>query len=110
MTDNVAVKLPELAYGKLAGELVPVPPFPLLNNIDDWFASNTDVLVNAFGAPTQSGEDTVKEATIGTGTLIVFVIVQEAPVTGSNTLRLITCEPAANVMAEGNGLVESVVA
>ena len=49
-----------------------MPPFPLLNNIDDWFASNTDVLVNAFGAPTHSGDETVNEATIGTGTLIVF--------------------------------------
>jgi hypothetical protein len=51
--------------------------------MEAWFARLTEVLVNVFGAPTHNGLETVKEATIGKGTFIVLVIVQEAPVAGS---------------------------
>ena len=68
-----------------------------------------DVFVKVFGAPTQSGLVTVKEATIGRGTLIVFVFVQVAPVTTSKIFKLITCVPAVKVNAGGNGFVESTV-
>ena len=104
-----AMNGPELAYGILAGEEVDVPPLPLLNNMEAWLARLTEVLVNVFGAPTHNGLETVNEATIGKGTLIVFVTVHVAPVAGSKALKLITCEPGANVNGGGKAPVKIVV-
>ena len=65
-----------------------------------------EVLVNVFGAPTHKGLVTVNAATIGKGTLIVFVLVHVAPVTGSKIFKLMICVPALKVRAGGNGFVE----
>ena len=56
---------------------------PLSNNRDTTLTRGVDVSVNIAAVPLQTGEETVKLATTGTGTVIVWLVVHVAIVIGS---------------------------
>ena len=104
------MNVPELMYTRFAGESADVAPFPLLNNRETSSLRFIELSVNKAGDPWQTGVDTVKLETIGTGTTMLLNSVQVASVTGSKIVSLIVCDPGGEInIGGGNAVVESIV-